>query len=188
MCLCVYICKYVCMYVLVYWYTYILQCLYALTITHTITVFVYIFIYTNVDVEYIAIVVHCIYFGRFKGTVAYKKNYTDDLGVKKIDSVIDILNSYVHSASFSPMTSVPGHFRWKFTDSEATLSPRGRRNCRSPPVGQVHFCGWNLPQSWQPLAAQHYDPLVRHSGCNEQLYRRAIAISAPGHYQLKRRQ
>ena len=119
MCLCVYICKYVCMYacmyVLVYWYTYILQCLYALTITHnnSFCLHIYIYkrrrrIYCNCSALYL--------FWPFQGHSCLQKNYTDDLGVKKIDSVTDILNSYVHSASFSPMTSVPGHFRWKFTD------------------------------------------------------------------------
>ena len=175
----------VCIGILVYLYSAMFIRTHNHTHNNSLCLHIYIYkrrrrIYCNCSALYL--------FWPFQGHSCLQKNYTDDLGVKKIDSVTDILNSYVHSASFSPMTSVPGHFRWKFTDSEATLSPRGRRNCRSPPVGQVHFCGWNLPQSWQPLAAQHYDPLVRHSGCNEQLYRRAIAISAPGHYQLKRRQ
>ena len=97
---------YACMHACMYWYTYILQCLYALTITHTITVFVYIFMYTNGDVEFSAIVVHCIYSGRFKGTVAYKKNYTYDLGVKKstvsLNSAFSIIQPHdVRARTFS---------------------------------------------------------------------------------------
>ena len=68
------------------------------------------------------------------------KDTTDDLAVEVF--VSDPLISSTASAS-SPSRSPGGHL-WKFTDSETTRRPRGR-NCRSPPVGQTHFSGWNVP-------------------------------------------